>query len=81
MLEFPDGNSEALTERPQRRRRSTDRPGGRQHLHVARRRRAPMRGRWRAGRSRAGKRALAASGDGAMSMPAIAGAGPVRGGS
>ena len=76
MLEFPDGNSEALTERPQRRRRSTDRPGGgRQHLHVApevsvedgalARRPFPRL-----------DRALAASGEAAISVPAMAGADP-----
>jgi exopolysaccharide biosynthesis polyprenyl glycosylphosphotransferase len=35
MLEFTDSSSEAATNRPQRRRRSTDGPNGRQHLHAA----------------------------------------------
>ena len=75
MLEFPDGNSDALTERPQRRRRSTDRPGGRQHLHAApevsvedgalARRPFPRL-----------DRALSASGEAAIGVPAIAGADP-----
>ncbi len=75
MLEFPDGNSEALTERPQRRRRSTDRPGGRQHLHVAPEASTDEGALARRPFPRL-ERALAASGDGAISVPAIAGTDP-----
>jgi exopolysaccharide biosynthesis polyprenyl glycosylphosphotransferase len=76
MLEFPDSSSDALTDRPQRRRRSTDRVGGgRQHLHAAQevtvddatlaRRPFPRL-----------ERALSASAEATVSLPAAPGADP-----
>jgi exopolysaccharide biosynthesis polyprenyl glycosylphosphotransferase len=76
MLEFPDSSSDALTDRPQRRRRSTDRVGGgRQHLHAAQevtvddatlaRRPFPRL-----------ERALSASAEATVALPAAPGADP-----